>query len=90
MSFPAYCEVISILQEIVMSWLAEEIKQVEGEMSKEYSGISRRLRAKSSVNRLLLIIVAILTLMILNSCDKPCCAQANKGTLKNFCEKSED
>lgn len=57
-----------------MSWLAEEMKQVEEEMSKECMGISRRVREKSSMNRLLLISVAILMIMCVKSCDTPACA----------------
>ncbi len=75
-SHPAYCEVISSEQVIVMSWLAEETRQIEEEMSKEYTGISRRIREKSSANRLLLISVAILTLLTLKSCDTPVTAQS--------------
>lgn len=66
-----------------MIWLSEETKQIEEEMSKECMGISRRVREKSTVNRLLLISVSILTLLTLKSCDTPVSAQEvhleNKG-----------
>lgn len=79
-----YCEIISSQkQEIVMSWLAEETKQLEGEMSKESMGISRRVREKSAINRLLLLSVSILTLMTLKSCDTPVCAKNDKVDIKN-------